>query len=106
MRIGFSLAAHLAMLLMSLTAPTANPVAQPLFQPWVGQARGGLPPIIGVVPRSPHASPSQRNRPQQVLRQVPTAVPRQGLPPHLQRQLVEYQTTEPADTIIIDTVNT
>jgi len=73
-----------------------------------GSIGGGGPEITGSVAGSPGAETADRATVLAAL--PPDERPEQGpakeLPPNLRRQLVNYVTTEPAGTLIIDTPNT
>ncbi len=72
----------------------------------------GMPPddITGSVPSPASAAPAPDADPATVAALPPEYQPEQGppqeLPPEFHRQLVDYPTTQPAGTIIIDTSHT
>jgi lipoprotein-anchoring transpeptidase ErfK/SrfK len=91
------------------------PGSPPGFRPPAGVSGGPPgPDVTGTVPapaaqeQAPAAGP--RSDPTVVAALPPEDQPEQGppapLPPQFQRQLVDYQTTEPAGTIIVDTPHT
>jgi lipoprotein-anchoring transpeptidase ErfK/SrfK len=83
-------------------------VAQPLFQPWLSPQSGG-PPTMRPLPRERLNNPQRlMDRPNRgfSVEEGRTIVSRRGIAQHLQRQTVDYATSEPAGTIIVDTANT
>ena len=98
----------LGIALLLLAAANSNVVAQSsysrsdmLFEPWKaaphrGSPRSSAPERLG------HARMGQ-----EVAAPADDALDgRRSLPPHLRRQTVDYPTSEPASTIIVDTANT
>jgi lipoprotein-anchoring transpeptidase ErfK/SrfK len=83
---------------------------EPILRP-PGDIAGGSPPVdaTGAI-RSPAATGSGQERGTVVAALPPEDRPEQGpvkeLPPQFRRQLVDYNTSEPAGTIIIDTPHT
>lgn len=77
------------------------PPSQTVMEPAIARPPGA----IGAAPAAPPALPSNT-----VMSLPPEDQPEQGqpkeLPAHLKRQLVDFQTKEPAGTIIVDTANT
>jgi len=106
MQIRFGL--FVAGLLASATTFQGEALAQPLFQPWLAPTAGGLPPSFRTPREREQANPSRRGQPNRALPfgAEPSIAKRHGIPPHFQRQQVDYQSSEPAGTIIIDTANT
>jgi lipoprotein-anchoring transpeptidase ErfK/SrfK len=102
-------APHLSVLLVGLLALYDDAVAQPLFQPWLSPQSGGPPPTMRPLPRERQYD-SQRltDRPNRghSFQEARTTVGRRGIAQHLQRQTVDYASSEPAGTIIVDTANT
>jgi len=101
------LAIAFAALVISLTAPIQHASAQyyPTYGRWSGpcwaipraeQSYGGQIPGAAEAYRN-HGSVPSEDQPE---------IDAKGVPLQFQRQLVNYQTTEPAGTIIIDTPNT
>jgi hypothetical protein len=76
--------------------PPGPPPTEEALRPPSGV--GNDPPVVGSVPGAGIAALPPEVRPE--------AGGAKELPPHLRRQLVDYQTREPAGTIIIDTPNT
>src|SRR5215216_4047551 len=106
MQIRFGL--FVAGLLASATTFQGEALAQPLFQPWLAPTASGLPPPFRTPREREQANPSRRGQPNGALPfgAEPSIAKRHGIPPHFQRQQVDYQSNEPAGTIIIDTANT
>ena len=102
-------APHLGVLLIGLLALYDDAVAQPLFQPWLSPQSGGPPTTMRPLPRERQYD-SQRltDRPNRgySYEEGRTTVGRRGIAQHLQRQTVDYATSEPAGTIIVDTAST
>ena len=67
------------------------------------QGAGNPPPGYYPPPGAPQRTTSVEGLPPD---EQPEQGPRMDLPPQFQRQLVDYLTTEPAGTIIIDTPHT
>jgi lipoprotein-anchoring transpeptidase ErfK/SrfK len=90
-------------------APGAVPGADPAPADQTGSIRGTPMPPPGVAP-APAAASSQSSNAVLLAALPPEDQPEQGprkqLPPQFQRQIVNFSTTEPAGTIIIDTPNT
>ena len=89
--------------------PGVNPnVPQQANEPGVVRppaAVGNLPPAPGAPAAGPQAVPSTATAALPPEDQ-PEQGPPQELPPNLKRQLVDYDTKEPAGTMIVDTANT
>lgn len=102
-------APHLSVLLMGLLALYDDAAAQPLFQPWLAPQSGGPPPMTRPLHRERQNNlPRLTGRPNREFsfREPRTTVDRRGIPQHLQRQTVDYASSEAAGTIIVDTANT
>ena len=86
--------------------PGMRPPADVSGAPGPGYATGAVP----APPPPPAAAPAPQASPTVVAALPPEDQPEQGprkeLPPQFRRQLVDYVTTEPPGTIIIDTPNT
>jgi lipoprotein-anchoring transpeptidase ErfK/SrfK len=110
MRTRFRLSvANLTMLLVGLLALQGDAVAQPLFQPWLAPQSGGPPPMTRTLPKARQGHPpgvTDRSSRAIPFREPRATVHDHGIAQHLQRQTVDYPTSEPAGTIIIDTANT
>ena len=86
--------------------PGLRPPADVSGGPGPGYATGAVP----AAPPPPGAAPAPQASPTVVAALPPEDQPEQGprkeVPPQFRRQLVDYVTTEPPGTIIIDTPNT
>ena len=83
----------------------AAPPAAARFSPTIliAKAPGNPPPGYYPPPGAPQRTTSVEGLPPD---EQPEQGPRMDLPPQFQRQLVDYPTTEPAGTIVIDTPHT
>jgi lipoprotein-anchoring transpeptidase ErfK/SrfK len=94
------------------------PVRSPAYEPQPPAPPYGREPFYGpqpgVAPHHPAQPPAAQApveiTPRQYAALPPEVRPEEGnpreLPPHLRRQLVNYQTKEPPGTIVVDTANT
>lgn len=94
------------------------PVRDPAYAPQPLPQSSGREPSFGsqsgLAPANPEQPPAARApvdiTPRQYAALPPEVRPEEGspreLPPHLRRQLVNYETKEPPGTIVVDTANT
>ena len=78
-------------------------------RPPAGVANGGLPDVTGSISAPPASVQAQPSRPTVVASLPPEEQPDRGpanLAPQFRRQVVDYNTIEPAGTIIVDTAHT